>query len=61
MLRLAAALVLAGDDAAVAALRGRFAGRMQDGPHADAFARLVAEPRPAAAVAARTVAGLSAR
>ena len=40
-LRLAAALVLAGDDAALAALRERVADRMRDGPHADAFARLV--------------------
>ena len=51
-LRLAAALVLAGDDAALAALRERVADRMREGPHAEAFARLVsarAAPRVAAA------------
>jgi hypothetical protein len=51
-LRLAGALVLAGDDAALAALRERVADRMREGPHAEAFARLVsarAAPRVAAA------------
>ncbi len=46
VLRLAAALTLAGDDAAVAALRDRVSGRMGEGPRAEAFARLVAGPAP---------------
>lgn len=61
VLRLAAALVLAGDEAALAALRTRVGGRMGEGPHAAAFARLFAGPQPSAAAAARTVAGLAAR
>lgn len=53
VLRLASALALAGDDAAFAALRGRVAGRMEEGPYAAAFARLVAaEARPSAGPAA---------
>jgi hypothetical protein len=41
-LRLAAALTLAGDEAALAALRERVADRMGEGPQAEAFARLAA-------------------
>ncbi|GAA0567357.1 hypothetical protein GCM10009416_01720 [Craurococcus roseus] len=61
VLRLASALALAGDDAAFAVLRGRVAGRMEEGPHAAAFARLVgAEARPAAESAAPVAAEASA-
>lgn len=45
-LRLAAALVLAGDDAALAALGERVAGRMGEGPHAERFTHLVAGAAP---------------
>ncbi len=58
VLRLAAVLTLAGDDAAAAALRDRIAGRMGEGAQAEAFARLVAGPQPSATpAAARTAAG----
>ncbi len=61
VLRLAAALTLAGDDAGVAALRGRVAERMGEGPHGAAFARLVATgPTPAAGAAAAATAGTEA-
>ena len=42
VLRLAAVLALAGDDAALAALRNRVSGRMGEGPRGEAFARLPA-------------------
>ncbi len=58
VVRLAATLALAGDGAGFAALRDRVADRMGEGPHAEAFARLVAEPRPAAT---RVAAGSAAR
>jgi hypothetical protein len=51
VLRLAAALALAGDDAAVAALRARIGSRMGSGPQGDAFRRLVADPAPPEAAA----------
>jgi hypothetical protein len=58
VLRLAAALALAGDDAAFAALWARVAGRMGEGPHAAAFARLVgAGARPTAGATAGLRAG----
>ena len=59
VLRLAAVLTLAGDDAAVAALRDRVAGRMGEGSRAEAFARLVSGPArlPAAPAGATMAAG----
>ena len=44
VLRLAAVLSLAGDDAAVVALRSRVSGRMGEGPRAEALARLASGP-----------------
>ena len=61
VLRLAAALSLAGDETGVAALRGRVADRMGEGPHAEAFSRLAAGTPPDAATPARAVAGLAAQ
>ena len=61
VLRLAAALTLAGDDAALLALRERFADRMGEGPHAEAFARLAAAPRPGAMAAAAAAKPVPAR
>ena len=45
VLRQAAMLVLAGDDAALAAWRGDFAPRLQGGPLAEAFTLLTADPQ----------------
>lgn len=57
VVRLAAALTLAGDAAGVAALRERFADRMGEGPHAEAFGRLAAEKRLVEAGVAESAAG----